>query len=83
MNDLGIATVFINSSLKNKSVVREQLKQLESKQLFSCKVLISTSILDCGVNIVDDAVQNIVIFEIEKTTFIQMLGRVRVQSGRG
>ncbi len=62
--------------------MREQLKQLESKQLFSCKVLISTSILDCGVNIVDDAVQNIVIFEIEKTTFIQMLGRVRVQSGR-
>lgn len=82
LNDLGIASVFINSSLKNKSVVREQLKQLESKQLFSCKVLISTSILDCGVNIVDDAVQNIVIFEIEKTTFIQMLGRVRVQSGR-
>ena len=56
LNDLGIASVFINSSLKNKSVVREQLKQLESKQLFSCKVLISTSILDCGVNIVDDAV---------------------------
>ena len=65
LNDLGIATVFINSSLKNKSVVREQLKQLESKQLFSCKVLFSTSILDCGVYIVDDAVQNIVIFELE------------------
>lgn len=80
LNDLGIETVVINSHSKNTEAT-QQLKQLESQQSFSCRVLISTSVLDCGVNIIDDEVQNIVIFEIEKTTFIQMLGRVRVRAG--
>lgn len=82
LNALGIETVFVASSLKNESAARKQLKQLESKQSFSCKVLITTSVLDCGINILDDAVQNIVIFEAEKTTFLQMLGRVRIRGDR-
>ena len=82
LNDLDIEAVFVNSSLKNKSVVKEQLKKLESQQCFSCRVLSSTSILDCGVNIIDDTVQNVAIFELGKTRFIQMLGRVRVQANR-
>lgn len=82
LNALGIETVFVASSLKNESAARTQLKQLESKQSFSCKVLITTSVLDCGINILDDAVQNIVIFEAEKTTFLQMLGRVRIRGDR-
>lgn len=81
LNDLGIETVFISASLKNKSA-SQQLEQLESLQSFSCRVLIATSILDCGVNILDDAVQNVVIFEITKTKFVQMLGRVRIQAGK-
>lgn len=82
LNALGIETVFVASSLKNESAARKQLKQLESKQSFSCKVLITTSVLDCGINILDDAVQNIVIFEAEKTTFLQMLERVRIRGDR-
>ena len=82
LNALGIETVFVASSLKNESAARKQLKQLESKQSFSCKVLITTSVLDCGINILDDAVQNIVIFEAEKTTFLQMFGRVRIRGDR-
>ena len=82
LNALGIETVFVASSLKNESAARKQLKQLESKQSFSCKVLITTSVLNCGINILDDAVQNIVIFEAEKTTFLQMLGRVRIRGDR-
>ena len=82
LNALGIETVFVASSLKNESAARKQLKQLESKQSFSCKVLITTSVLDCGINILDDAVQNIVIFEAEKTTFLHMFGRVRIRGDR-
>ena len=81
LNDLGIETVFINSHSKNKAAT-QQLKQLESQQSFSCRVLISTSVLDCGINILDDAVRNVVIFETEKTKFIQMLGRIRVQANQ-
>ena len=78
LNALRIETVFVSSSLKNKPAVKAQLKRLESKQSFSCKVLIATSVLDCGVNILDDSVRNVVIFETGKTTFMQMLGRVRI-----
>lgn len=82
LNTLGIETVFTNASLKNTSAVKEQLKQLETKQSFSCRVLISTSILDCGINVIDDAVRNIAIFNVEKTAFMQMLGRVRVRDNQ-
>lgn len=82
LNALGIEAAFVASSLRNEAAVREQLKQLETKQSFSCKVLITTSVLDCGINILDDAVHNIVIFEAEKTTFLQMLGRVRIRGDR-
>ena len=74
--------MFTNASLKNTSAVKEQLKQLETKQSFSCRVLISTSILDCGINVIDDAVRNIAIFNVEKTAFMQMLGRVRVRDNQ-
>ena len=49
-------------------------------QKFDCQVLIATSVLDCGVNIADSDVKNIVIGHSEKTTFLQMLGRKRIQS---
>lgn len=44
---------------------------------FWCDVLIATSVLDCGINIKDDSVKNVVIASDNETTFLQMLGRKR------
>lgn len=82
LNDLGNETVFISAAQKSDFFVRKQLEELETNQSFSCKVLISTAILDCGINILDEQVRNIVIFETEKTAFMQMLGRVRIHANQ-
>lgn len=44
-----------------------------------CDVLITTSVLDNGVSIHDSEVENIVIFTNSKSSFLQMLGRVRTE----
>lgn len=44
---------------------------------FSQKVLISTSVLDNGINLKDSGIKNVVIYGIDRVKIIQMLGRVR------
>ena len=44
-------------------------------------ILIATSALDCGINIKDSMVKNIVIASDNETTFLQMLGRKRIEPG--
>ena len=73
---------FISSATKpykkfNASIANTQLIE---KQSFDFDVLITTSVLDCGVNICDKAVKNIVVSSSDKTTFLQMLGRIRVDN---
>jgi len=73
---------FISSATKpykkfNASIANTQLIE---KQSFDFDVLITTSVLDCGVNICDKAVKNIVVSSPDKTTFLQMLGRIRVDN---
>lgn len=53
-------------------------KKLLSDLKFEQQVLISTSVLDCGINIIDSDVKNIVISTDEHAEFIQMLGRRRL-----
>lgn len=53
-------------------------KKLLSDMKFEEQVLISTSVLDCGINIIDENVKNIVISTDEHAEFIQMLGRRRL-----
>lgn len=45
----------------------------------ACKVLITTSVLDNGVSVHDSAVKNIVIVTESKVSFLQMLGRIRME----
>ena len=49
---------------------------------FSPQVLISTSVLDNGINIKDRTVKNVVVDVFDKTEMIQMLGRIRVEQGQ-
>ena len=68
--------VFLSSKTK-KSGASTVYNDIVSKEKFDCKVLIATSVIDCGVNIKDETLNNIVIAQPDKTEFLQMLGRLR------
>lgn len=55
-----------------------ELDSIINNSKFNRKVLIATKTLDNGINIKDNKVKNIVIMAWDKITFIQMLGRRRV-----
>lgn len=71
---------FISAEILNqkKGTAVTVHKQLMKDQRFDNKVLIATSVIDCGINIIDDSVNHIVISQSNKTVFIQMLGRLRI-----
>lgn len=56
----------------------ENLNSVVNDSKFLSKVLISTKVLDNGVNIKDEKLKNVVIMSYDKTSFIQMLGRIRI-----
>ena len=82
LNQENITTVFLSAKTKTakQSIEYSEFRRIVNDQKFDCQVLIATAVLDCGVNIADPDVKNIVIGHSEKTTFLQMLGRKRIQS---
>lgn len=70
---IGDDAVFISADSKGSDV----WNQLLDEERLPCRVLITTSVLDCGVNISDDGLRHIVIPFEEHTLFMQALGRVR------
>ena len=56
-------------------------EQLTTESSFPGRILITTPVADSGVNIIDDAVKDIVVFSTEHTQFIQELGRKRLREG--
>ncbi|MDK2587283.1 DEAD/DEAH box helicase family protein [Romboutsia sedimentorum] len=71
--NMDIDAEFIMAKSKNKEKIN-----ISIKNSFDCRVLISTKVLDNGVNIEDDELKNIVVMAYDKTTFIQELGRLRI-----
>jgi len=53
--------------------------EITKNEKFRKKVLVTTSVLDNGVNIKDLALKNIAIFVFDKVSFMQMLGRKRTE----
>lgn len=72
--------VFISASLLNvkQSPAKTEYENLIKKEMFSCNVLIATSVIDCGINISDKNLGNIVLAQPNKTSFFQMMGRCRI-----
>ena len=68
---------YIDATCKSGPVWDELVK--ESR--FSSKVLVSTSVLDCGVNVKDPDVKNIVVCADNRTAMLQMIGRKRLAPG--
>ena len=70
---LGRKASYIDSTTKDS----KQWDEILSEQRFRTQVLITTSVLDCGVNIIDDSLRNVVVFTDNRVSLIQMLGRKR------
>lgn len=80
LNTLGVRTVFLSAkTIHRQGAGKAEFKNIVQMQKFSSPVLIATSVMDCGVNIVDPTVKHVVLSQCEKTTFLQMLGRRRMQ----
>ena len=81
LRHLGCSAVFIHSGNKNnyKDGVKQVFDQIARHEQFDCKVLIATNVLDCGISLHDPNLRNIVIAQSNQTTFVQMLGRKRMQ----
>lgn len=72
-----ITNVFITADNKNTDAA-ENVTELVNTNTFTEKVMLSTSVLDVGVNFLDTEIENIIIAATEPAEFLQMLGRIRV-----
>lgn len=77
-----ISSEFISADDKNqRSTVKGRLfDKLLKEEKFDVRVLITTKVLDNGVSIKDPALRHIVICSMDRTSFVQMLGRKRLVS---
>lgn len=76
-----ITAAFISSrTAKRKGNAQKVYNCIVENKSFPVKVLVATSALDCGIDIEDETVKNVVIVSDNETTFLQMLGRKRVKS---
>ncbi len=80
INGNDVKAVFISAGLLNNKDLpaNSEYENLIQNEMFACKVLIATSVIDCGVNISDNNLGNIVLSQPNKTAFFQMLGRCRI-----
>lgn len=82
-DDADIATAFFLSAPKIKKNQQSKvlIQKLSEMERIRYRVLICTSVLDNGVDIVDRRIKNVAAISHQKTTFLQMIGRRRVQPG--
>lgn len=69
------------SNLFYHFVDKEAKKKIIEESKFDCKVLATTTVLDTGINILDQSVKNVIIDFYDPITIIQALGRKRIQKG--
>lgn len=83
LEQAGIPAAFLSAeSIKHPGKARDEFCNITKKGYFVSSVLLATSVMDCGVSIVDSSVKNVAIAHHNKTTFLQMLGRVRLSDNR-
>ncbi len=75
-----------NKNIKAEFIYTENTKSdaretLEVMGRFDCQVLVSTSVLDNGVSIKEDALKNIAVDSVDSVQFLQMIGRKRLADG--
>lgn len=68
------------SPCKRKGSVKKTLETLVHEEKLDCDVLISTSVLDCGISLKN--VTDMAVCQPDKTSLLQMIGRVRVKENQ-
>lgn len=73
--------IFLSSKNKETELeAKDTFDSIVKNEKYGYKVLVTTSVLDNGINIKDSAVCNIAIDIYDRTEFLQMLGRLRVEN---
>lgn len=72
--------VVLNAENLDDTQNKRFVEKLTITHKLDCKIFITTSVIDNGVSIHDSDVENLAIITESKTSFIQMLGRVRAES---
>lgn len=78
LEDAGVKTLFITAENKDDSGA-EAVSGLVQDSKFPSGILIATSVLDVGVNILDKQVSTLILDTCDRTTFLQMAGRIRLK----
>ena len=66
--------------ITNNAEAKKVYDKIIDEKKFDADVLVTTSLLDNGIDLKDEKLCNVVIDFLDKTEFLQMLGRVRVTS---
>lgn len=75
--ELGNRAIYLDADSKGSKEMEKLLKD----NAFEAQVLVTTKILDCGVNILDNRLRDIVVVTDDRTSMLQMLGRKRCKPG--
>lgn len=71
--ELGEDAAFISADKKGS----KEWRKLLTEEKLPCRILVTTQVIDCGVNIRDDNLKNVVVPYEDHAMFIQALGRKR------
>lgn len=71
----------LTAESKNDKAEMDAIRLMLKEEKFQDKVLLTTAVLDNGINLWDSALKNIVIDTNSRTEFLQMLGRKRMKAG--
>lgn len=58
---------------------KEVTEELVEKETFSMRILITTAVMDSGVNLIDDSIRHLFVLYDNYETFVQALGRKRIK----
>lgn len=72
--------VFIDADYYDEEEESQEKDRIRHEHYFDCDVLVSTSVLDNGISINDKKTRRIIILADMEDDFIQMLGRIRVNT---
>lgn len=78
---IGDAALLSSNRIKSSKTAQAIYTRIVEDQKFPCRILISTSVMDCGTNIHDPEVRHMAIASDNETTFLQELGRKRIEEG--
>lgn len=75
--------VFLSAGYKNKhDDARNEVESIKNENIQSARILITTSVMDNGINIKDNQLKNLIVLADNEVEFIQMLGRLRKNENR-